>query len=197
MSIAETRNHKRKSNLEDCHELIKRFPVKAEATVFKKNAESEVLYSSGEINEEISRDSIATVQDNNTVFKTTENELLSELSFPFTLQNSTEQYLLSVQGTSRPVNQAIIAIQETIPLIILGIVLLSTLCAVFYSRYITKPILELSRVSEKMAQLDFSVQSDIKRNDEIGVLSESLNDLSCNLANTLLPLMIRLITSRK
>lgn len=36
-----------------------------------------------------------------------------------------------------------------------------------------------------MTQLDFSVQSDIKRNDEIGVLSESLNCLSYNLANTL------------
>lgn len=138
-----------KSNLEDCYELIEQFSVKTEAAVFIKNGESDVLYSSSEPNEGIFRDSIATVQDNNTIFKITENELLSELSFPFTLQNSNEQYLLSVQGTSCPVNQAIIAIQETIPLIILGIVLLSILCAVFYSRYITKPILELSRVSEK------------------------------------------------
>ena len=42
----------------------------------------------------------------------------------------------------------------------------------FLLNYITNPIIEISKVSERMAGLDFSMKSDLKRNDEVGVLSE-------------------------
>ncbi|MDK8193579.1 HAMP domain-containing sensor histidine kinase [Paenibacillus sp. UMB7766-LJ446] len=53
------------------------------------------------------------------------------------------------------------------------------------SRIVTKPLLALNHVAKKMSTLDFTVKSPIRRNDEIGSLSESLNALSTTLGQTL------------
>lgn len=53
------------------------------------------------------------------------------------------------------------------------------------SRIVTKPLLALNHVAKKMSTLDFTVKSPIRRNDEIGSLSNSLNALSTTLGQTL------------
>ncbi len=45
----------------------------------------------------------------------------------------------------------------------------------------TKPVLEISRVSEQMSRLDLTWQVDGQRTDEFGTLGKSLNRLSQNL----------------
>ena len=62
---------------------------------------------------------------------------------------------------------------------------MSVLFSVIYSHYITKPVIQLSNISRKMAQLDFEPQENAKRSDEIGILSGNLNTLSDNLQHTL------------
>ncbi|KQY92950.1 hypothetical protein ASD24_21410 [Paenibacillus sp. Root52] len=57
--------------------------------------------------------------------------------------------------------------------------------ALLLSRIVTKPLLALNHVAKKMSTLDFTVKSPIRRNDEIGSLSESLNALSTTLGQTL------------
>ncbi len=55
----------------------------------------------------------------------------------------------------------------------------------FISRSLTKPILQLARLSEQMAELDFSVRYQGRQKNEIGVLGASINHMSENLRNAI------------
>ena len=57
--------------------------------------------------------------------------------------------------------------------------------SLFYSRYITRPVLRITEVSKKLAALDFGVQCREKRTDEIGMLAGNLNELSGRLSEAL------------
>lgn len=57
--------------------------------------------------------------------------------------------------------------------------------SLFYSRYITRPVLRITEVSKKLAALDFGVQCREKRTDEIGMLAGNLNELSGRLSAAL------------
>lgn len=52
------------------------------------------------------------------------------------------------------------------------------------SRY-TKPLLELAEISKKMSSLNFDVKYQGKRNDEIGILGDSMNEMSNELEKTI------------
>ncbi|MCK6078649.1 sensor histidine kinase [Paenibacillus silvae] len=67
----------------------------------------------------------------------------------------------------------------------IGAFVLILLLALLLSRFITKPLLALNHVAKKMSTLDFTVKSPIRRKDEIGSLSDSLNALSSTLGQTL------------
>lgn len=56
---------------------------------------------------------------------------------------------------------------------------------IFYSGKFTKPLIKMSRITEKMSNMDFSEKLDVKTNDEIGELSSSINNLSDSLDKTL------------
>ena len=57
--------------------------------------------------------------------------------------------------------------------------------SLFYSRYLSKPIRKLGVASDKMAGLDFSVRTEMKRTDELGTLSRSLDTMAQNLDQAL------------
>ena len=84
-----------------------------------------------------------------------------------------------------PVSQVYLALLGMSPIIIPIILLISFIGAYFCSRYLARPIIELSEVAQKMAMLDFDYKSESKRNDEIGILSDSLNSLSESLHNNI------------
>lgn len=63
--------------------------------------------------------------------------------------------------------------------------IISLLIAFIYSRSISKPLLKLTRVADKMAGMDFSEKATLNSNDELGILSDSLNILSANLNESL------------
>lgn len=54
-----------------------------------------------------------------------------------------------------------------------------------YSRMITKPVLEISRVAEEMSGLHLDWQLEERRTDELGALEKSLNTLARNLSAAL------------
>jgi len=58
----------------------------------------------------------------------------------------------------------------------------------FYSGRFTKPLIKMSEVTEKMSRLDFSKKVKAKRNDEIGRLGKSINNLSDSLNEALVDL---------
>lgn len=60
-------------------------------------------------------------------------------------------------------------------------IMLGLLAVYFFARNFTKPILELSQIAQKMAQLDFSARYVSHSGDELGELGESINSLSTQL----------------
>lgn len=95
--------------------------------------------------------------------------------------------LLLTRNTGKE-SQAALALQRAWPVLAAVMLSVSIIVAVFYARYMTRPIQEISGISRQMAALDFSGLCPVKRTDEIGVLSQSLNDLSKRLSAALLDL---------
>ena len=100
---------------------------------------------------------------------------------PFSFAGDPQVYLLEVRPSVTAVNQATRALNQVLPLVALVVLTVSLLGAVFYSRYITRPIVRISAISKQMAELDFSQSCRVSRSDEIGVLAGNLNTLSARL----------------
>lgn len=166
-------------SLDECYLLVRQFATQTNATAYIEDETGTILYSSGKLMITTDQNSIATIQEPSDSGIVTDDNLLSEAGYVFTLLDS--KYTLYVQSDTASVNQATTAIWQTIPPIILGIFLISILFSIIYSRYITKPIIELSSTSKKMAHLVFETHENFNRSDEIGILSDSLNTLSDNL----------------
>lgn len=103
----------------------------------------------------------------------------------FRFHDSEMVYTLSVAGNAEPVNQLMDTIGNIVPSLTVMVVFLSIIGAVLYSRYVTKPVIEISRVSEKMSDLDFTWNCTEKRSDELGILAHSLNELARKLSAAL------------
>lgn len=56
-----------------------------------------------------------------------------------------------------------------------SVAVLISLAALFWSRYLSRPMLQLARVAKKISEGDLSAEYRIKSRDEIGILSETLN----------------------
>jgi len=109
----------------------------------------------------------------------------SDWNVPFAFADSSEMYELMVTVSIAAVNQTVEAMGRVLPWLAVVILAISLLGALFYSRYITRPIVRISGISQKMADLDFSWQCGENRGDEIGILGQNLNELSRSLSTAL------------
>lgn len=112
-----------------------------------------------------------------------EAETTKKYKISFT--DSTEEYILLLAKNTDKESQIKEALKRTLPVLSAVILLVSVMAAFFYTWYLTRPIKDISRLSKQMAELDFSGLCPVNRTDEIGVLSQSLNDLSKKLAAAL------------
>lgn len=94
-------------------------------------------------------------------------------------------YTLTVQVDLFVVQQTTEVLWSIFPYVLLMIFVLSLLCSWIYARYVTRPIVRLSKISEQMASLDFSGQCSMEREDELGCLAQNLNSLSTSLSTAL------------
>ena len=106
-------------------------------------------------------------------------------NFEVCLNDGIERYTVFISRNTEKQSQVIEALQKVLPVLSAIIFSVSVIMALFYTWYITKPIKEVSKVSEKMAGMDFHSLCPTSRTDEIGVLSRSLNDLSGKLGTAL------------
>ena len=66
------------------------------------------------------------------------------------------------------------------------LILFASLILIYiYTRRFTKPLIKMSEITEKMSNMDFSEKCESKTRDEIGILSDSINNLSTSLDRTL------------
>lgn len=103
----------------------------------------------------------------------------------FVFAGSDQVYILTAVVSPVGVNRTLEALGQVAPYLLALVLLISLLGALFYSRHITRPILRLSAVSQKMADLDFSWPCGEQRQDEIGVLGRNLDALSARLSAAL------------
>ncbi|MBJ7995681.1 sensor histidine kinase [Bacillus mycoides] len=60
-------------------------------------------------------------------------------------------------------------------------IILTTISVFVFSRVITEPLIKMKRATEKMSKLNKPIQLGIKRNDELGGLAKTIEDLSSEL----------------
>jgi len=94
-------------------------------------------------------------------------------------------YTLLLTRNTAKLTQTEESIRRTLPVLCVVVLFGSIISAFFYSWYVTAPIKKVSKLSKKMADMDFSGFCSAGRTDEIGVLSDSLNTLSQKLATTI------------
>lgn len=121
-------------------------------------------------------------------FDKIDNTLQPGQKYPFRFIASNKQYVLTVHFNPMRSEKIKNAIWKTLPCIGVLILVMSLLGAFFFSRYATSPIVRMSKTAAYIAKLDFSWYCPDLREDEIGVLAKSINELSDRLNVALLSL---------
>lgn len=139
----------------------------------------------GQTDQEVSYgDTIGTVvEGEGSVVEEMEQQAMGHYEVAF--KGSENRYTLFVFGSTQLVNQAVEALGQILPWMLFTVFGISLVISLFYSRYLSKPIRKLGAASDKMAGLDFSVRTEMKRTDELGTLSRSLDTMAQNLDQAL------------
>ena len=117
---------------------------------------------------------VGPTEDATTITMSEQATIAAEVRF----SGGEESYTLYVTPRIRAENLAVRALAQMAPWLVLVLLAFSLLCAFFYSRYITWPIVRMSGIAGKMAELDFHWECGEKRRDEIGKLGRSLDKLA-------------------
>ena len=105
-----------------------------------------------------------------------ENILTTSLEITFA--DRTDTYTLSITAPVSPGRELTAAFLKLFPLLLLLILGISALGAFLCSRVLVQPVLEISRISNRMAHLDMTWNCKVNRTDELGVLANSLNTMA-------------------
>lgn len=105
--------------------------------------------------------------------------------YRFCFANSDVEYTVFIAKNTEKESQITEALQKAIPVLSVVILAVSIVTSFFYTVYMTTHIKRISKISKQMAALNFSGLCDVRRTDEIGVLSGSLNELSRKLSSAL------------
>lgn len=106
-------------------------------------------------------------------------------TYSFTPRDSERSYTVMVLANGQRVNLFKQTLMDIVPYLIVFVLIVSLAISWIYSRYLSKPVVQLSKVSKELASLNFNVRFSNSREDEIGILSESLNELSESLSAAL------------
>lgn len=107
------------------------------------------------------------------------------ISYEINFINSDEKYILTVIVSEKTVSQITQTFWKMLPIICAVILAVSLTDSYFISRFITKPVVEISNISERLTQLDMTWRYETKRTDEIGTLAGNLNTMAERLNSTL------------
>lgn len=187
---------------EDCGELLDEFVRSTGASVLLLDAEgrsvetgsllaSPVFYEYDEYESTVvtsSGDTAVTFSADQprpdssvTVTMSEGNAVISDVHFA----GQEEVYSLYITPRVEAKNLAVQALIQMAPWLLLALLAFSLLCALVYSRYITRPIVRLSDIAGRMAELDFQWECAERRKDEIGALGRSLDQMARRLSAAL------------
>ena len=107
------------------------------------------------------------------------------MSCSATFQQGGQTYHVFANAALVAVAQSYDILLKLIPFIAVVILLISVIGAVVCSRYYSKPLVSISNVAKRMTTLDMTWKCEVNRQDEIGVLAASLNEMAEQLNNAL------------
>lgn len=118
--------------------------------------------------------------DKTTGFGDTDNAGKNTVSTSFVLHFSDikEESFLTVISPASTADELNNTFLQMLPFIGAAIVIISLLSAAVCSRAIVRPVLKISSVSKRMAQMDMTWRCELNRTDELGILADSLNTMS-------------------
>ncbi len=103
---------------------------------------------------------------------------------PVVKNNQISEYVFAISSL-QPVGEAVEAMKAYYGYVFFVVILLMLIMAFIFSRSMSEPLLKMNTVAQKMADLDFSEECQVKSKDELGNLALSLNRLSRNLSRSL------------
>lgn len=115
-------------------------------------------------------------------FSTGSQEHYSVISAPL---DSDNPKILFVVSTLQPVDEANWILKKYYFYFILASFIIIIMVAVFLSRLLTKPLIQLNKTAGEMSNLNFDAHCTVNSKDELGELGGSLNTLSAKLDTTL------------
>lgn len=170
--------------LADCGPALEDFVREADADVTLAAPDGGIVFSNVQpAGEALAEDSTATDETEATIAVTTAEQatLTAEVFF----SDQARSYTLYVTPRLEAENVAVRALIQMAPWVLLTLLLFSLLGAFVYSRYITRPIVQMSDIAGKMADMDFDWKCQETREDEIGHLGRSLNQMAAKLSQAL------------
>ena len=185
---------------EDCGKLLDEFTLSSGATATLTGPDGRLMDTGAQIALQAvyeSGDMIVTTAERDTAisFGTTDSESGDHVSVTMSEQSTIaaevrfsgreESYTLYVTPRLKAENVAVRALVQMAPWLLLVLLTFSLLCAFFYSRYFTRPIVRMSDIAGKMAELDFHWECGETRRDEIGQLGRSLDAMAEKLSTAL------------
>ncbi len=170
--------------LADCGPALEDFVREAGADVTLAAPDGGIVFSNVQLaGEALAEDAAATDETEATIAVTTAEQatLTAEVFF----SDQARSYTLYVTPRLEAENVAVRALIQMAPWVLLTVLLFSLLGAFVYSRYITRPIVQMSDIAGKMADMDFDWKCQETRADEIGHLGRSLNQMAAKLSQAL------------
>lgn len=94
-------------------------------------------------------------------------------------------YTVYTRYERQPIKDVSVVLGRLFRIVFPFILLISVAMAFLYSKVVARPIISLNQSAQEMAKMNLEVRCHTKRKDEIGMLGQSLNELSINLSNSL------------
>lgn len=99
--------------------------------------------------------------------------------------NSESSYEISVKTPITVIDDAVNKSMKLLFMIMLPVTFIALFITTLFSRQFTKPVIEITKKTRKIEELNFSEDLNIKSMDEIGTLAKSVNNLSFKIEETL------------
>lgn len=94
-------------------------------------------------------------------------------------------YSLQIFTSAKLVSQLLQTFWRLFPVIGIVVLFISLIASYFVSRFLTRPIIEISDISKRLTVLDMTWRCNTKRSDEVGILARNLNTMAGRLDEAL------------
>ena len=95
------------------------------------------------------------------------------------------EYIIVVRASVDSIHDYVTFAARLFTSISLALLVFEVLIVLIITNIFSRPIIEMSRIARRMSNMDFSAKVDIKTDDEIGELGESMNNMASSLEKSI------------